>query len=77
MTLDIIRVSFVVWALAMGPVATTCGLAPVDGRFGVAGIPKATSGQPTAQDITLYFQGSPAQLDCMTVEVARAQAGGL
>jgi hypothetical protein len=75
MTIDIIRVTFTVWALAMDAVAM-CGLAPIDGRFPGAGIVRATSGVPSAADITLTLRGAQGQIDCATVEVAKALAGG-
>ena len=80
MMVDIIRVSFVVWALALGPVATTCGLSPIDGRFAGAGILRATSGVPSADTITLTLRGEQGQMDCVVTAVATVQAqmgGGL
>ena len=73
---DIIRVSFVFWSLAMGPIASTCRLSPIDGRFPGAGIVQATSGVPNADTITLTLRGDAAAIDCAQVAVAKALAGG-
>ena len=75
MVVDIIRVTFAVWALALNQVAT-CGLAPIDGRFSGAGILRATSGTPTADTITLTVRGDQGQIDCANGAVVQAQVGG-
>ena len=76
MVVDIIRVTFAVWALALNQVAT-CGLAPIDGRFSGAGILRATSGTPTADTITLTVRGDAVAIDCANIEVAKALGGEL
>jgi hypothetical protein len=76
MTLDVLILSFTVWALALDLVATTCGLVPIDGRFSGPGIVQATSGVPNADTITLTLRGDAAAIDCAQVAVAKALAGG-
>ena len=76
MMVDIIRVTFTVWSLAMGPVATTCGLSPIDGRFPGAGIVRATSGAPNADTITLTLRGDAVAIDCAQGIVVQVMTGG-
>lgn len=76
MIVDVLITTFTIWALCMGPIAETCGLCATENvvRPGSveAGIVQGTSGYPNADTLTAVLRGTPEQIDCAHVELAKA-----
>lgn len=73
MIVEVLITTFTVWALCVGPITTTCGLQSTENvvRRGstAAGIVAGTS---NAQTITVTLRGTPEQIDCAHLELAKA-----